>query len=406
MKYLKNTFRVAVLCSATLLTLTLALPAFGQPFRDRPITPPRSDSQFLYAFRDATAEATKSTVRVLADKKEVALGTVVGEDGWILTKYSELPPGKAVSCKLRDGKTLDAKLVGIKDDCDLAMLKVEAKGLAPVKFTESKVAPVGNWLASPGMSDDPVAVGVMSVASRNLGAADARSSKRGFLGIQMEKAEGAIKITVVTRRTAAEKAGLKVDDLILSVNGKKVDSLEKMQEIMSKTKVDEVITLKIKRGDEEKELKATLGKVPADRADMQNSMGTDLVPLSERRTGFPTFFQHDSLVPAKECGGPICDLDGHVLGINIARAGRTETFAIPSEVITPLLADLESGKLAPNLMAVLEDLRAAVKKAEEEKAAAEKKLAQAKEAQIEAEKRLKEAKEALEKAEKEAKERK
>jgi serine protease Do len=417
MTTMKKMIRAAVLGSAVLLAL--AAPAVAQ---FRPEAAPRTNSQFLYAFRDATAEASKSTVRVLCDGKEAALGTVVGEDGWILTKHSELK-GK-VTCKTKDDKELEAKLVGVHEKLDLAMLKVDAKGLTPVKFVESKTAPVGNWLASAGTSDDPAAVGVMSVAARSPSPREGGrilNPKRGFLGIQMEPGEGGgVKVTVVTPRSAAEKAGLKVDDKILSVNGQQVTDLEGMQNLMSKTKSGDEVTLKIKRRDkesgeeEEKELKATLGTPPTDRGDVQNSMGSK---LSDRRTGFPTFFQHDTVLRPQDCGGPICDLDGHVLGINIARAGRTESYAIPSEVLTPILADLKSGKLAPSAAAELEkklaDLKEALKKAEEASAAAEKKVAGTKEElkkqeadKAEAEKKLKAAKEALEKAEKEAEDKK
>ncbi len=413
-----------MLCAAVLLTLVNAMPVSAQ--FQRSISPPKNDSQFLYAFRDATVEASKSTVHVLCDGKEVAFGTIVGADGFILTKNSLLT-GDKVTCKLKDGKTFDAKVVGVKDDFDLAMLKIDAKGLPAVKLIPSKEAPVGNWLASAGPGDDPIAVGVMSVASRNMGRdtfRDTRNPKRGFLGIQMKPAEkgGGVTITDVTRRSPADKAGLKANDTIVAVEGEMVDNPEAMQKVMSKTKAGDTITLKVKRGDEELELKAKLEKVPADRADVQNNMGTDVAPLSDRRSGFPTFFQHDSLVPAKECGGPVCDLDGHVVGINIARVGRTETYAIPSEVITPLLTDLESGKLAPkaepakvdpNQEKKVAELKTALKKAEDESAAAEKKLAETKEmlkkqeeAKVEAEKKLKEAKDALEKAEKEAKDKK
>jgi serine protease Do len=41
------------------------------------------------------------------------------------------------------------------------------------------------------------------------------------------------------------------------------------------------------------------------------------------------------------------DLDGKVVGINIARAGRTETYAVPAEAVRQLLPELMSGKLAP-----------------------------------------------------------
>src|SRR5436305_1525829 len=249
MTTMKKTFRAAVLCAAVILTA--ATPAIAQ----RGDTPPRANSQFLYAFRDATAEVSKSTVRVLSDGKEAALGTIVGEDGYVLTKYSEVP-GK-VTCKMPDGKTLEAKIVGVQDKFDLAMLKVDAKGLTPVKFAESKVAPVGNWVASAGPDSDPVAVGVVSVAARSVNPREGGrvpNPKRGFLGIQMEPVEGGIKIKVVTPRSPADKGGLKADDTILSVNGQQIADLDSMQELMSKTKPDQEVTLKIKRGDEEKEL--------------------------------------------------------------------------------------------------------------------------------------------------------
>ncbi|MFQ3593063.1 MAG: hypothetical protein SNJ82_07720, partial [Gemmataceae bacterium] len=97
------------------------------------------------------------------------------------------------------------------------------------------------------------------------------------------------------------------------------------------------------------ELTVELGKRPAlpgglDRGDFQNRMGST---LSVKRSGFPTIFQHDMVVKPSDCGGPVVNLDGEVIGVNIARGGRTESYAIPSEAIQPLLADLRSGKLAP-----------------------------------------------------------
>jgi hypothetical protein len=45
-----------------------------------------------------------------------------------------------------------------------------------------------------------------------------------------------------------------------------------------------------------------------------------------------------------EVGGPLVDLDGKVVGVNIARAGRVMTFAVPSAVVQSLLSDLRAGK--------------------------------------------------------------
>ena len=39
-------------------------------------------------------------------------------------------------------------------------------------------------------------------------------------------------------------------------------------------------------------------------------------------------------------GGPVLDLDGKLIGMNIARANRAETFAIPVEELRELSAGM------------------------------------------------------------------
>jgi len=92
-----------------LLSLSLAAPASAQRFKDKEAAP-RTNSQFLYAFRDATAEAMKSTVRVLGDKKDAALGTIVTADGFILTKYSEVANAKVVHANCRTARRWKRRL--------------------------------------------------------------------------------------------------------------------------------------------------------------------------------------------------------------------------------------------------------------------------------------------------------
>ena len=43
----------------------------------------------------------------------------------------------------------------------------------------------------------------------------------------------------------------------------------------------------------------------------------------------------------------LVNLDGEAVGVNIARSGRTETYALDVQTVTDLLFDLRSGKLAP-----------------------------------------------------------
>jgi serine protease Do len=58
--------------------------------------------------------------------------------------------------------------------------------------------------------------------------------------------------------------------------------------------------------------------------------------LSPRRSGFPEVIVHDSVLAPEHCGGPIIDISGRIVGINIARAGRHATYAIPSTSVLEL----------------------------------------------------------------------
>lgn len=371
---------------APLAALLLSASAQAQFFRDPGADYLRSNPKFLKAFKEAVVKPSASTVRVQCDGKDTALGMVVGPDGWILTKANDLRGDIAV--KLKDGKTYEARWVGVHEGHDVALLKIEAAGLKPVVFSESKQVGVGNWLASAGLNDEPVAVGVVSVSTRTIpkGAMSFSlvNSKSGYLGVELDQGEGHPLIKNVQEGTPAAKIGLKNQDLVLALNGVKMFDVQEFIAAIGKHKPGDVVAVKVRRGDVELELRPTLGTRPLDsmRGEMQNRMGSE---LSSRISGYPTILQHDSVVKPTDCGGPIVDLEGRVIGINICRAGRTESWAVPSEVIQPILLDMMAGKLPPKqetakltLEQQLAAARRALQRAEEQKATAEKKLAELK----------------------------
>ena len=82
-----------------------------------------TDSPYIRAaFRDVVAKPSKATVRIQSNGRSVALGGIVGTNGWILTKASLLK-GK-ITVRLQDKKSFKASVVGINEDYDLAMLKL------------------------------------------------------------------------------------------------------------------------------------------------------------------------------------------------------------------------------------------------------------------------------------------
>lgn len=296
----------------------------------------------------ATA-ATAGTVRVLSDSRDAALGTVVSADGLVLTKGSELRGELLV--KLRTGEVYDAKLVGYHRPTDLALIKVDATGLTPVTFATAP-GTVGGWVASTGMAAEPAAVGVLSAAAR---AIDPRSMEgqtenmnKGYLGINFDEQGEEVKEVVVTDINSHSKAfgRLKVRDVLVEVAGQPIPNRHALLEKLDAYKPGDTVALKLRRGEEELTVKVTL--VPRsviDRGAFQNTLGNN--QLSGRRTGFPAVLQHDGVIRPADCGGPLVDLDGKVLGVNIARAGRVETLALPAAVVTDILAELKAGKYRP-----------------------------------------------------------
>jgi serine protease Do len=384
--------RAVAVAMASILLLS-ASQAYAQRKSDAPAGgASKNNPKILELFKSVVAKPSQGTVSVRLDGKQVALGTVIDANGFILTKESELRGDKIV-VRFKDGKELPAKKIAGNEPWDLAVLKVDAKELTPVSWSFSRVAPVGNWVATSSTDDKPVAVGVVSVAARAMPPSPKISlptnpANRGYLGIQMEDAEGGgVRLVVVTPDAPAVKAGLKVDDVILSIDDKETPDRETLGAMVGLHKPGEKIKIRFRRGGNEEEVEVTLGKRPAsfpqDRGDIQNSMDTD---RSQRRTGFPVTLQHDTVLNANECGGPLVDLEGRVIGINIARGGRTDTYAIPAEAILPLLPDLMAGKstVASRIPTGLADrikaAEAALKEAEAAKTAADKKVAEAKSA--------------------------
>jgi serine protease Do len=311
----------------------------------------------------AILETTRrSTARILREGKAIALATTVSEKGWILTKSSEVHDSKGkplsgLSAQFPGGITLEAKITDVHNRYDLALLKVEARGLTPVEWDAAANPAPGSYLAAAGPERLPVAVGVVSVAPRNMD-----ESHKGFLGISLENEEGKLRIREVGPESAASEAGLLKDDVLISINGQSIGSVsEFIQKIATHRPYDTVKVL-IRRGQEDKELSATLRRREANQVslteDVRNMMSG---ALSRNRTGYPAALQHDMVLEPAECGGPLVDLNGHVVGLNIARSGRIECFAIPSVTLVDLLRKVDTGKFS---RPELEDLRKEVKNAD------------------------------------------
>jgi serine protease Do len=277
------------------------------------------------AFQQVLGKASAATVRVLADGEEVALGTVVDADGYLVTKASVLK-GK-ITCRFRDGKEKQAEKVGEDETQDLALLRVEATGLTAISWRQGDPPPPGSLVATTAPADAPIAIGVVSSDPRRIrGRADARHS-RAWLGVEMGAGESGLGVGGVAPESPAAKAGVRVGDEIRQIDGAAMKSAEQVVQTVGGHAAGEAIKLLVHRQDQDLEISARLATFRSP----QDAWGGG--PFSERRSGFPAVLPHDTPLHPRDCGGPLVDTDGRAVGVNIARALRVTTYALPAGVV-------------------------------------------------------------------------
>jgi serine protease Do len=89
---------------------------------------------------------------------------------------------------------------------------------------------------------------------------DEGESDAAFLGVTTEKVDEGAKIMEVSKGSAAEKAGLKKDDIILKVDEEKISGPDVLSDVIGFKKPNDEVKIKYKRDGKEKNLKVALGQ--------------------------------------------------------------------------------------------------------------------------------------------------
>ncbi|MGL6344016.1 MAG: HhoA/HhoB/HtrA family serine endopeptidase [Waterburya sp.] len=109
-------------------------------------------------------------------------GFIVSSDGLILTNAHVVDGSDQVNVTLKDGRTLEGKVMGSDSLTDVAVIKINAENLPAVTFADSEQLQPGEWaiaIGNPLGLDNTVTTGIVSATGRSsaqVGVADKRVS--------------------------------------------------------------------------------------------------------------------------------------------------------------------------------------------------------------------------------------
>jgi Do/DeqQ family serine protease len=130
-------------------------------------SPFASDPLFRYFFGDQMA-APRSRVA-----QSLGSGVIVSSDGYILTNNHVVGDARAqVSVVMGDKRELKAKIVGTDEWTDIALLKIEDRGLPVLPWGDSSKLKVAEWvlaIGNPFQLNQTVTLGIVSALGRSLG---------------------------------------------------------------------------------------------------------------------------------------------------------------------------------------------------------------------------------------------
>lgn len=261
-------------------------------------------------------------------------GVIIEADGYIVTNNHVINEADQIEVTLDDNRRYTAQLIGQDPATDLALLKIEEKGLPYLLFGNSNTLQVGEWVLAVGNPfnlTSTVTKGIVSAKARNIslgnrdklriesfiqtdaavnsgnsggalvnlngelvgintaiaaptgtfaGYAFAIPStlvkritddlkkygnvQRGMLGVGIQtvnadlakekelKQLSGVYIGAVSKGQAAEKAGIKVGDVIVAINGQKVKNTAELQEQVARHKPNDRLRVTFYRKNKEK----------------------------------------------------------------------------------------------------------------------------------------------------------
>ena len=131
---------------------------FGSPFGNQP-----GLEDFFSPFSGGPRSRTESSL---------GSGFIIDKTGYIVTNNHVIKDADQIKVILHNDQEYDARIIGADPVTDLALIKIDAKDLKPLKFGSSKNAQVGSWvvaIGSPFGLEQTVTAGIVSAKGRIIG---------------------------------------------------------------------------------------------------------------------------------------------------------------------------------------------------------------------------------------------
>ena len=355
-------------------------------------------------------------------------GVIISADGYIVTNNHVVKGADEIKVVLSDKKEYKADVVGTDPSTDIALIKIKADGLSPIKFGNSDNVRVGQWalaVGNPFNLTSTVTAGIISAKGRNIHLLSDKQSiesfiqtdaavnpgnsggalvntqgeligintaiasqtgqyagysfavpvnivkkvvddikdygevQRGFIGVtimdvdskladdkKLDKVAG-VYVDGLMEGGAAEDAGIKKGDVILKADGKEVNSVPELQELVSSHKPGDKIDVLIDRNGKEKDIEVTLknkdgklGKVTSENTEIKKALGADFEMIGD---GDKSKLKLDNGVKVASLGKGKLREAGIPEGFIITKIDRTAVFN--ANDIYRILADKKGGVL-------------------------------------------------------------
>jgi len=103
--------------------------------------------------------------------RSMGSGFIISTDGYVLTNNHVVGSAKQITVRLNDRREYDAEIIGLDPRSDLALLKIDEKGLPVVHFGHPDNLKVGEWvvaIGSPFGLDYSASTGIVSAIGRSI----------------------------------------------------------------------------------------------------------------------------------------------------------------------------------------------------------------------------------------------